>query len=94
MEEKLYSTAEVAEILGRTAIATRLLASRHGIGRKIGNSAVYTEADLEALRKIDPRGGRPRKDGKPNTYKANGSKLKRRGFGSVHGKIDEPTESG
>lgn len=83
---KLYSTPEVAELLGREAITIRSLAKRKGIGTKIGPAYVFTEEDIEKLRQVDPRGGK---------YKADGTMERRAGFDKIKdrgpGKKKSPT---
>jgi hypothetical protein len=55
----LYDSRTVAAMTGRTHQAVRKLALRHGFGRKIAGGYVFTPAEVEAIRAIDPRGGRP-----------------------------------
>lgn len=55
---KLYSTADVTELLDKAESTVRMLAAKHGIGRKIARSWVFTDEDVELLRKI-PGPGRP-----------------------------------
>lgn len=66
--EQLYTTKQAAEQLGRAPVTVRVLASRHGLGTKIGDRRFYTADDIAQLRGIDPRGGRPPVDGRAITY--------------------------
>lgn len=77
-KDKLYSGQEVAAMLGRQPVTIRSLARRKGIGQKVGNAWVYTEADIAAIAAIDPRGGRP-VDDEPIQYKAGLERIKDRG---------------
>ena len=57
---RLYSAAEVAAILGnRKPLTVRQLARRHHLGQRVAKAWVFTEADIEAMRKIPLEGGRP-----------------------------------
>lgn len=60
--EPLYSTEQVAALLGRPAVTVRKAARDHGIGVKIGKSRGFTAADIERLRGVirDHRGRPPR----------------------------------
>lgn len=62
---KQYTSAEVAEIIGKAAVTVRVAAARHGIGQKIGRDWVFTDEDvakLDALHLGKPRGrNAPRK---------------------------------
>lgn len=55
MSEKLYSTAEVAEMLGTSDAHIRMILSRHPelAPRKIGRAWVWTEKEIERLRNRD-----------------------------------------
>lgn len=57
-----YNTSQVAALLGRTPVAIRKLSERHGIGVKVGRDWIYTDADVETLR-------RWRKPGRPKMQK-------------------------
>ena len=57
--DKLYSTADVTELVGKAESTVRMLAAKHGIGRKIARSWIFTREDIERLRQI-PGPGRPR----------------------------------
>ncbi|MBI5951785.1 MAG: helix-turn-helix domain-containing protein [Chloroflexi bacterium] len=59
MNEKLYTTKEVASKLGKSVVTVRMLIRTHGIGQKIGTDYILTEKDIEALMKI-PGPGRPK----------------------------------
>jgi hypothetical protein len=65
-EEKLYTTAEVAELTGYHHYSVTRIAQKHGLGRKFGRTYVLSEADLEFIRKLDPKGGRPPKSDRPD----------------------------
>lgn len=60
----LYSTADAAMRLGMEASGIRRLATRYGIGRKVGERAwAFTAADLDKIQSHasgDGRRGRPR----------------------------------
>ena len=56
--EKLYTTAEAAEMTGRKPVTVRQLAATHGIGRRIGRDWVFDDNDILRLRNI-PKPGRP-----------------------------------
>lgn len=58
---KLYNSAQVAELTGRVQDAVNLIARRHGIGVKVGRDWVFTAEDVEAIRQIPRKGGRPPK---------------------------------
>lgn len=60
--EKLYTAAEVAQMLGRSPITIRGIGNRHNLGIKRGSVRLYTESDIAAIRTIDPKGGRPPKE--------------------------------
>ena len=68
MGEKLFTTNEAAEILGRKRISVQLLAKRHGIGQKIGRDYLLTKEDIDRLRGLQGA-GRPTgsKDSYPRT---------------------------
>ncbi len=50
MVERLYSTADVARILGVSARRVRQLIAWCGVGRKIGRDWVLTDQELDRLR--------------------------------------------
>jgi hypothetical protein len=60
---KLYSTADVTDILNKAECTVRMLAAKHGIGRKIARSWVFTDEDVELLRKIPGPGRPPQREG-------------------------------
>ncbi len=63
-EVKLLSMTEAAAYLGITRQSMHEIATRNGIGRRIGNAWAFTQAELDAwLDKPRPRGGRPPKSG-------------------------------
>jgi hypothetical protein len=77
---RLYSADEVGALTGRTGVAVRALARRKkDIGRQVAGAWVFTDADIEKIRAIDPRGGAPTQDGAPPTYSANLDRIKNRG---------------
>lgn len=56
----IYSTTEVAAMLGKAPVTVRKAARDYGIGSQAGRSRVFTPADIERLRKvIHERDGRP-----------------------------------
>lgn len=55
-----YTSKQVAAMLGRAEISIRKLSKRFGIGTKIGRDWVYSDADVETLRKWR-KPGRPPK---------------------------------
>lgn len=59
MPEILYSSTEVAALVGKAASTVKQLARTHDIGRIVGHSRVFTEEDIERLRAL-PGPGRPR----------------------------------
>jgi hypothetical protein len=65
--EKLYSAAEVAALIGRTSKAVRNSALKYGIGRKVAGAGwVFTEAEVAEFRPRPP--GRPMlADAKPSS---------------------------
>ena len=46
----LYTSAQIAAILNLTAQRVGAIARRRGIGRMMGNTRVFTQADIEAMR--------------------------------------------
>lgn len=58
---RLYTSAEVARLTGRKRTTILALAQRYPLGTKVGRDWVFTEEDLEKIRAINPRGGRPSK---------------------------------
>jgi hypothetical protein len=93
MEDKLYTSAEVAKETRREPRTIRSLAERHQIGRKIGRDWVFTPAELERFREVDPRGGKPRQDGKPLAYKVPIEKAKKKGPQKKQPLVDSPAVS-
>jgi hypothetical protein len=66
--EKLYSAAEVATLIGRTSKAVRNSALKYGIGRKVAGAGwVFTEADVTEFRKARPPGRPMLADAKPSS---------------------------
>jgi hypothetical protein len=59
---RLYATADIVERTGKAESTIRMLAAKHGIGRKIGGNWVFTDADIETFRQI-PGPGRPKGSG-------------------------------
>lgn len=57
--DKLYSTADVTEIVNKAESTVRMLAAKHRIGRKIARSWVFTDEDIQRLRQIPGPGRRP-----------------------------------
>lgn len=60
---RYYTAAEIGTLTGRKAKTITSLARRHNLGQRAGSIRLYTDADLELIRKIDPKGGN--KNGKP-----------------------------
>ena len=59
---ELLSTTEAAEYLGITRQSMHELATRNGLGQRVGKAWVFTKAELDAwLEKPRPKGGRPPK---------------------------------
>jgi hypothetical protein len=58
---KLYDCKDAAKILNKKPITVRKNAREHSIGRVVGGAWIFTEADVEALRKL-PGPGRPKGD--------------------------------
>jgi hypothetical protein len=69
MKEELFTSKQVAEKLGRSQRAVTKQAEALGVGQKLGPLWVFTAEDVEELRKVDPRGGRPTKNGRMRTYR-------------------------
>ncbi len=59
----LYTSKQVAAMTGRADITIRKLAARKGIGTQVGQTWVFTDDDVERIRRIDPRGGTVGADG-------------------------------
>ena len=58
----IYSTNQVATMLGKAPVTVRKAAREHGIGRQAGRARVFTAADIEKLRAIiREHSGRPQK---------------------------------
>lgn len=60
MSPKLYTAAQVAEKLGLSHQRINAIARRRGIGQMIGNTRVFTVADVAAIKPGPP--GRPKKN--------------------------------
>lgn len=58
---KLYSTADITELLNKAESTVRMLAAKHDIGRKVSGRWVFTDDDIDALRAL-PGPGRPKSD--------------------------------
>lgn len=62
MANTLYTVNQVAALLGKAAVTVRKTARDHGIGSKVGRDRLFTESDIERLRKIiRDHSGRPPK---------------------------------
>lgn len=63
MEEKLYSTTEIAEALSVTDAYVRILikAGKARPFRKVGNNWLFNQEELDRLRNRKTRPGRPKK---------------------------------
>lgn len=48
--ERLYSTAEVARIIGKDRVTVWLRAKKVKVGRKVGRVLAFTAAEVEAIR--------------------------------------------
>ena len=46
---KLYSIADVAKARGTHRMSAQLLSKRHKLGRKIGNTIVFTQQEFDQL---------------------------------------------
>jgi len=57
--DKLYTTTQAAELLGKKMEAVQVYARRHKIGQKIGRDILFTPEDIERLRAAPPP-GRPK----------------------------------
>lgn len=61
MNDRLYTAAEAADMLGISTRRVRGAAATLGVGQRIGRRVLaFTEADIERLRNRRPP-GRPRK---------------------------------
>jgi hypothetical protein len=66
--DNLYGAEEAGELTGRSSVAVRKLARKYNLGRRVGKSWIFTDADLDKLREIPPIGGRRKADGSPATH--------------------------
>jgi len=73
----LLSTEQVAALTGKHAVTVRRLARVHSIGSLVGNSRVFTEADVARIRAVNVIGGRPRADGQPPVIKCDPAKVRK-----------------
>lgn len=48
--DKLYSTAEVAEMIGKDRVTVWLRARKVGVGRKVGRVLAFTAEEVKAIR--------------------------------------------
>lgn len=60
-----YTSSEVADQLGVSINLVRTLSRDRNVGTRLGRDWLYSEADVESLRKRRPR-GRPRKEKEAN----------------------------
>lgn len=60
-----FTSSEVADQLGVSINLVRTLSRDRNVGTRLGRDWLYSEADVEALRKRRPR-GRPRKEKETN----------------------------
>ena len=58
--EKMYNSAELAELTGRKPVTIRKLAAEYGLGQKVGRDWVFTDQDIEKIKQV-PRVVRPSK---------------------------------
>ena len=65
---ELYSAEGAARLTGRKPVTIRSLAHRHDLGQRLGRQLVFTQEDIDAIRRIHPLGGRPRNDGTPTHH--------------------------
>lgn len=65
MPEILYTAAQVADLTGRKQSSIPALARRMKIGRKLGGNWIFTAADVETVRQVNRKGGRPVTQPKP-----------------------------
>lgn len=61
-----YTSAEMAQKIGKAAVTVRVLAAKDGIGKKIGRDWVFTDEDVTRFKAL--RIGKPR--GKPRARRA------------------------
>lgn len=54
MSESLYTCAQIAGILGKSPVTVQKQARARGLGRKVGKTWVFTEADFTKLAAIRP----------------------------------------
>ena len=55
MNEELYSSREVSEMVGIQIRSVAIYFRKHGIGTKYGKSIMFTEADIEKIKNTDNR---------------------------------------
>ena len=55
MNEELYSSREVSEMLGIKIQSVTTYFRKHGIGTKYGKSIMFTKEDVEKIRNTDNR---------------------------------------
>lgn len=67
-EMTLYSTQEACKLTGRKVPTITRIARVHKLGRRIGTGWFFTPEEVEKIKGIDPRGGRPPQDGRPVTH--------------------------
>lgn len=63
--ELRYTSSQVADQLGVSTNLVRMLSRERNLGIRLGRDWLYSEADVEAMRKRRPR-GRPRKESDSN----------------------------
>jgi hypothetical protein len=53
--ERLYSTAEVARIIGKDRVTIWFRARKIGVGRKVGRVLAFTADEVEAIKNAPDR---------------------------------------
>ena len=48
--ESLFSSAEVAAVVGLSQVRVNAIALKHGLGARVGAHCVFTQADVEVIR--------------------------------------------
>jgi len=68
-DEPRFTTDQVAEMTGRKKWNIIKIAQRHNLGTRLSWQRLFTQADVDFIKSLDPRGARKRKDGQPTHWK-------------------------